>query len=161
MSQELCMKIRLSRVQQGYSVTVWASPLVEEFMKSLGTGRDGDTEDLSHFGGRWRSTSEALRVWNASNMDNVFRGQTFTLDSIGAPLDLTHTHGEQWVNLSFLRLVGISREGGVTFVVQGVHTLEALRTIKNNIATGVQRLYSEFIRPVDLSIELVTSEQRG
>ena len=159
---DMCMKIRLTRVQQGYAVNVWASPLVEEFVRGLGNGTNFNLTTSNHHNNRWQSsTGGDLRCWHSEIGDRAFSNASFSIDHVGAALDLSSTHGEGYVNMAFLRLVGISNEGGVTFIVPGVHTLDALRTLKNNIATAAQRLYSEYIRPVDLTIELTTQEQRG
>jgi len=153
---QLCVGIKLSRSTHGIKIHAQASPMVEEYMRSLGTG---ERQLVDAIGRGWIPVDRAvpLQVWTATSqaLQNMTHPQ-FNLSYVGRGLDLSNDLGPNVVNLSFLRLAGISSEAGITFHVKGqVFSLEALRTLKNALGSAARTLYMDFIKPVELSCTLV------
>lgn len=62
------------------------------------------------------------------------------------------------LNLSFLRLVGISQPGGVTFHIGGIFGEDVLDTLERAIGLATKEVYSQFMKPIKLTIALEVSE---
>jgi len=62
------------------------------------------------------------------------------------------------VNLSFLRIVGISEGAGVTFSVRGVHSYEALTKMREKIGEAYRTLYRAYMKPIQMDIIVSTQE---
>jgi hypothetical protein len=62
------------------------------------------------------------------------------------------------VNLSFLRLVGLSKEP-VTFTVRGVYSQEAMDTMQKMFSDAILQLYLDFIKPIDVVICITSSQE--
>lgn len=152
-SGELCMRLSLSRSALGLKVNVKVSPLIENFMRSLGTG---DPEDVTAYGRLWLPEQETmpLKVWNMGrNPMHTMTSNRYSIAMPGSKLDLTHDVGPDAVNLSMLRLVGASEGDGVTFHIKGsVHSLDGLRDLKNKLGAAGRNLYVDYIKPVDLTV---------
>ena len=89
------------------------------------------------------------------DQDNINRPGQALVDS--------HFQGETGrnkrnINLSFLRLVGISEGAGVTFAVRGVHTYEALTQMRESLGEAYKRFYRTYMKPICMSITVSTSE---
>src|SRR3990167_4038309 len=135
---ETSLTVSLSRSTSGLMVAVKAHPKVEAFMKSLG---NGDVLDVKAAGPYWRAIPRvgmALYEPFAAQADG----------SKAKPL----------INLSFLRLAGISEGAGVTFSVRGVHTHESLSKIKEDIGEGYRKFYYMFMKPIRMDIVVSTQE---
>lgn len=154
-SGELCLRVTLSRCDVGIQVNVKASPLIEAYMKGLG---NGEATPVAALGKNWTKVKEdgpELAIWDASRsalsslQDNQAK---FALNYPGRDLSLAGEIAPNCVNLTFLRLVGISEKDGVTFNIKGiVYSLDGLRTIKNAIGQAGRELYVNYIRPVDMT----------
>lgn len=163
-SGEIVTQVTLHRSMRGLTVSVKAHEAVEEFAKALG---DGESQDIKIYGRHWHPVGdsilriynhdpklariEALTVegWNGGKENLVAR-----YDRPGNPL--FDEHG--YLNISFLRLVGVSSGPGVTFGVSGIYTLENLRVIRDKISAACRKFYVHYMRPVDLSVTISTQE---
>lgn len=156
-NEETCIQIQLMRGPQGLTVVTKVHPRVEEFMRQSNKNQKVDLGAVSRL---WLPTQKdkPLLAWNGERLgqhpspDGSFN---FTLDQLGQPL-----YREGLINLSFLRLVGISEDAGIGFCLKGVHSIEALRDIKEKIAVASRKFYVEFLRPVDMSIRVSSMELR-
>lgn len=153
---ELCLMVNLSRGREGLLLNVKTSPLVEKFMQDLG---NGTKDPLAKFErGFWApNKSDELYIYNAGRdtLTQIANPdlQRYRLDRIGDRLDLSSEFGPGIINLSFLRIVGVSEADGVTLNIKGsVMSLDGLRDLKNKIGAAARALYVDFIRPVDLSV---------
>ena len=126
----------------GLTFHVKALKEVEDFMRGLGSG---DSNPLEAVTKNWYSLANEppVMVWNQKQ--NI-SDQVFALGKVGdvfARNDVT--------NLSFLQLVGISNPTGVGFGVKGVWSLQELRGIRGGIEDAIEKLWNEYIRPVEMS----------
>lgn len=157
---ETSLTVTLIRSAGGLTVYAKAHPMVEAFIQGLGTG---ETVDVKASGPYWRSVGldkdKPLLIHRlAEPIPNIAlsNGDVVTICRPGQPLlcntEPGHSPNTSAVNLSFLRLVGISEGAGVAFSVRGVHTLEALNHIHKLIGEGYRTFYKEYLKPVKLDV---------
>lgn len=154
---EAVVKVRLQRTLKGIRLTVWAHPCVEELFR---TWSGGAVEDVSIYGRYWDSP-ERLQVYTTDHGKLYsYTGGQYGLSSPGGVL-MSESKGPTWLNLSFLRLVGISMEEGKTFRINEVYGLTELRELSDQIKAACRHFWVEYLMPVDLSMTLSTmSEER-
>ena len=170
---ETSLTMTLIRSSSGLTVAVKAHPSVEAFIRGLG---DGQTVDVKAAGPYWRPVSREGRplmvytqtqtvepvVLNSGDFANINRcGQPMienqSNDGSGLTLSISG-RGRQLVNLSFLRLVGISEGPGITFAVRGVHTYEAVNRMRELIGEAYKQFYRVYMKPIKMDIVVSTSE---
>jgi len=168
-SGELCIQTTLSRRNRrhgdppdwkgGLLISVKTLPRVEEFMQSLGTG---ETVDVGTVGRHWQAMSaHPLHAYIIQNIPTHpgEDGTTVSLDKLGNPLLLIDPErGEKYpmINLSFLRLRGISDGAGITFGIKGVYSLDEMQRIEKRLTAAQRRFYNDYMRPIDITIQLIT-----
>ena len=163
---ETSLTVSLSRSTSGLMVAVKAHPRVEAFMKSLG---NGDVLDVKAAGPYWRAIPRdgVLHVYTLTEVIpsfNLENGTAVTITRVGMALyepfaaQADGSKAKPLINLSFLRLAGISEGAGVTFSVRGVHTHESLSKIKEDIGEGYRKFYYMFMKPIRMDIVVSTQE---
>jgi hypothetical protein len=169
---EICIQVTFQRGRipgdkpgAGLIVEAKIHPLVEETIASFG---GGDTVDVRTTGRHWTSgdknnpllaydlTSPAVSGVLGSGKD------LYLLDAPGQPLlgDGQRTSNEV-VNLSFLRLKGLSEGAGMKFFVRGVFTLEQVRNIADKVQNASRSFYVSYMKPVGVTIMVSTQELGG
>lgn len=162
---ELRITTTLKRTREGLSLTVYATPLIEEAIRGLG---NGTTQPLELYGREWRvqkaeDLQEAL-VYHLSESNNLMgvqgngSGLLYRLDQPGRALIDHHSHDYPITNLSFLRLGKISREGGVTFSIDGVHSLDGIKSMNESIKRASREFCVNFLKPVNMSTTILIHE---
>lgn len=169
-SGEVCIQTLLSRRGRksgdpndwkgGMVLTVKTLPRVEEFIQSLG---NGSVVDVGTVGRYWTPIIGKLEAYNIQPIPNQQSedGSVITFDMLGKPLISVDAEGRERypvINLSFLRLKGISEGAGVSFGIKGVYSLDELRKMKDKIVAAQRRFYVEYLRPVDLLVTVSTQE---
>lgn len=124
----------------GLTVHVKAIPAVEEFFKGLGSG---EARPLESFTKNWYSLKTPITVWDQKQ---PLVDPMFCVGKVGDGFERNST-----TNLSFLQLAGVSNPEGVEFGVKGVWSLQELRHIRGNIEDAVEKLWNEYVRPVEMS----------
>lgn len=167
---ETCIITTLSRTALGLQVRVKTHPCVELFMRGLAAPEQPPLE-VALQDRYWVTPANkpplmAYRL--ASPMPSIVNPATglnlFTLDRLSRPLldgGADHEGSRERdlpVNLSYLRLCGISDSAGQVFNVRGVYSLDALRQLQERIAYAQQQFYINYIRPVNLSVIVSTQE---
>ena len=140
----------------GLTVSVKTHRNVEEFARAMGTG---EASDVVLIGRYWRPVGEQpLMVYDssfiASETLKTDEGRAFRFDRVGQPL----IADDGTINISFLRLVGVSEGAGVTFRVEGIFSVENLRFTRDVISSACRRFYIQYMRPVDLTVQISTQE---
>lgn len=165
---ETCVITTLSRTALGLSLRVKAHPALELFMRGLASP-DAPPVEVSLTDRYWVSaTKQPLLAYRLGTpLPSIINPATgapfFTLDRLSRPLlDDTDSEGRSRgdvpINLSYLRLIGISEGAGVVFHIRGVYSLDALRTIQEKLVDAQQQFYINYIRPVNLSVIVSTQE---
>ena len=159
---ETVTQVILHRSMKGVSLQVKAHPAIEEFARALG---DGEAQDIKIYGRHWHAIGDKpLRIYN--NDLKVFKCESLTTDDPGnAKIGFRYDQpgqplidGNGFLNISFLRLVGVSEGGGVTFGISGVYTLDSLKRIRDSISSACRKFYVHYMRPVDLSVTISTQD---
>ena len=141
----------------GLRLTVRARPEVEEFIQSLG---NGSLVDVGTVGRYWQALDKgslSAYVIQSIPPQQSDDGCMITLDRLWHPL-IIPSEGDRYpiVNLSFLRLRGISDGIGVTFGVKGVYSFGELCQIRDRVTAASRRFYIEYLRPIDLTVTVST-----
>jgi hypothetical protein len=158
-----CATVQFRRSQGGLSVTVKVTPEIEALMKSWGSGESSPVTD---YGRQWvqQKGGAPLRVWSLGRDPGQLHAGScyYRISKPGEALILDEGQSGLLgglVNMSFLRLVGVSEGNGVTFELRGVHTLESLRALAEKVKVCIRRLYTDFLMPIDISVSLTSSTQ--
>lgn len=166
---ETSLNVTLVRSAGGLTVYVKAHPAIEAFVRGLGAG---DVSDVRASGPYWRpagTEGKPLMIYTMTEqVPNVILddGSPVTISRPGQPLlgnnpdegRIGQGNGRQMVNLSFLRLVGISEGAGLIFNVRGVHTYEAVNRMREYIGEGYRKFYKQYMKPVKMDIVVSTQE---
>lgn len=159
---ETVIQTTLHRAPIGLSVSVKVHPGIEEFMRRAG---GGETVPVAASGRYWTplsKTAPPLQAYVITPLEPfvIEDGSYVNLEALGYPLILDRN--DRWpsnsVNISFLRLVGISEGAGITFGVKGVTSLSGASRLKDKLALAQIRFYKEYLRPMDFEITVSTSE---
>ena len=165
-------RIRISLTRSPLSpllVNIWARPEVEDFMRLLGTGEQQDVQTLGRY---WtphgiNKQERKLYVYELSQlMGPLTVGDllTYRLDLPGQPLTIRTENdrpfggggGEEVLNMSFLRCVGISGPNGVSFSVAGVFERKSIDRLGKYIELATQKFYRELLKPYKLIVGVYT-----
>lgn len=155
---ETCIDFSLERSSEGLKAIIKASPRVEEFMKGLGT--EGELIQVSGVNRFWvpsKGNSPLTAYSLNSKIEEYGKNpdSEFHIDRLGAPLiEPIPDYRKERVNLSFLRLVGISEGMGVPFYVRGVYSKDMVNKMLDQIGIGLRRLYIDFIRPMNVNVQI-------
>jgi hypothetical protein len=166
---ETVLQMSLGRGPKGLKVKVKAHNLIESLMQNWAPRakmREGQTEadplivPVSSYDRYWTPIGEGdLLTYAVGEVSGPFpyaNGQ-YSLAAFGQPLRLERS---DTINLSFLRLVGISSGSGVGFYVNGIYSLPEARKIKESIEMAAVRFYTDYLLPVNLELSLMTQEVR-
>lgn len=162
---ESCVSLSFRRNMAGLSLSVKTHPGIETFFRSLSTG---EFSDVTGIGRHWIPIGGVpLRIHNLVEQVptiSIEAGRRIRFDRPGqqllAPSGATSPDGVplQDVNLSFLRLIGISEGAGVTFTVRGVYSEQAVNQMRDTLAEAAKKFYQTFMKPINLTVSIVTSE---
>jgi hypothetical protein len=162
-SGEMPIIVGLSRHKAGLKLQVKGLPIVEDFFRDFA---QGEVQPVVNHARHWYPVSgKPLMVYALPKSlgQMVADDDTrFTLDKVGNPL-LIQTHADRpdtSLNLSFLRLVGISEGDGVAFTVKGAMDLEETRRLAQRIMLASRRFFIAYMRPVNINVFVSTQEMR-
>lgn len=160
------IEVEIGRGWRGVSVRVKVAEEVEEFIKSMGSGI---IHDVRTYGIYWKPQGgTTLDIYNISSNEKdpmmASDGSHFVLNKPGQPLLLLEDHPdiaptEEVLNLSFLRLVGISKGNGVTFTVKDVCDKEQLADLRDRIQSAIESFYVKYLKPINLIVTILTQER--
>jgi hypothetical protein len=152
-SGEQKLQITIRRGSKGIRVTIRAAKEIEEHFRE----QVNDAERVNDFARAW--VGSGLSVWSLSAPvgSQAIGGQLYTIERPGQSL----LAGDDVVNISFLRLVGISEPQGVTFEVRGAFSVTFVQNLVRKLTTAAKAYYTEFLRPINVTISMVTQENRG
>lgn len=162
-SGEMCLNINVRRALGGVNFSVKAAPAVEALFKSWGDGGSRRVHEYVRDG--WLPVGGAqLNVYNLAKPNGISigdDGETFCIDNPGHPIISTHpvSGQENVLNMSFLRLEGISTDTGISFSIKGVYTIEMLKKIVDRIRFASRRIYNSYLKPADFNLQVFTSVQ--
>jgi len=144
------------KIDQGKdAIVLWlrAHAIVEDFFKGQST-----KEDLvSAVGnGYWYKVGDPDgKIYRLAGPRGSYTGNGYTLDYpgyFGTNEDLGLPHN--CVNLSFLRMKGISEPDGVKLGIKGVMSLSARRELRDSVKTAMGKFVRDYLIPVTLELEI-------
>ena len=156
--------IRVSRSFGGLSITVKTAPEVEEFFRGLGDGQS--TTAVSTISRWWTPLGGLIptnfRVYSIPEESTLLQphdapdGVRYRLDSPGGRLQRPDSNV---INMSFLRLVGISGEEGIRFSVAGVYRDPEIDRFLKCFQSACSDFYRSYLKPIDRSMILSIEER--
>lgn len=155
-------RLSLQRTPSGVTVCVYSIPAIEEFMRSAS---GGEVVAVNTLGRYWQPTKEGnpltAYVIPVMRLATDFSGNGVSLDRLGQPLiePSQQVPGREQVNLSIMRLVGISEGSGIAFKMRGVYSLDELRKMRDRVIQAARNFYIEYLQPVDVSGVLISSTE--
>lgn len=174
-NSEVLIEQHLKRTARGLLMEVKAHPMVEEIFQAWSI--DKSMETASAHGRYWMPADEGdeLQVWRMNQIIPITplgQGYQYRVDRLGTLLiegnDLERQNpggdlnphpamsGISTVNISYLRLVGISGEKGKRFIVRGVFSLDGLKEINSMTTAAIRRIFMDYMRPVELNVVMST-----
>lgn len=141
---------------KGLEINVKAVPELENFIKNLGSGAIHPVTS-----NHWYNPAEE-KGWHGKVQKNEVWAMEHTIDN---PYYSLHYVGERLiqgsqVNLSFLRLVGISDEGGITFGEAKPYSRSERVRIKGQISVAVREFVLDYLTPNRSVFNLVSDLDR-
>lgn len=162
------MMAEFERSGVGLKFNIRAHPVIEEFMRNAMGVSEPSMRPVEEFSRHWEpakgeSRKELLVYDIPKELTGVFpisSGASYRMDRPGYPIfvpgDGLETRGAPRVlNLSFLRLVGISEPGGVTFHIGGIYSEPLLDELESVLHNATREVYNQFMKPIKISVELV------
>ena len=161
------IQINIRNGIDGLIITAKANEKIENYFKRISQGVVEEV-DLRVTGRAWILKDDPaayLKVYrtgheNALNgviaiPNGIIRG--YRLDVPGKRIiDYDQATGQAIINISFLRLEGLSTVGA-TFGVKGLHSPIQTRLVYDGILAAVDNFVSTFLAPINLTINLVES----
>lgn len=149
---EQMISVSLLRNTAGIKVTVKAHPAVEEHFAA----QSGELLSVTEFGREWTSKS-ALQVYHVVADPGVVTGPSgrYQIATVGRALV-----NDEVVNLSFLRLRGISEENGVTFYLKGAYSWPYVQKLAQRIVQAGRQFYMDYLKPGDITVTISTQETK-
>lgn len=152
------LKLSMTPHKKGLLVEVKAHPLIEDFIRSLGSGK---TQSLEENIGRGRTgwtvtdpEAGPIAVWHMGQNLELPPGEReqFYLNLPGYGLLYDNI-----INLSFLRIAGISN--GVSFISErDVYPIAFRRELKRRIGDAFRRFCMDYIKPVKITLVMTGLE---
>lgn len=144
----------------GLLVHVHADSAIEEFFR---TQSGGQTNVVELFGQTWVSVEKGQQVeaYRCPKLpSNQFSLGRYTIEQVSRPL-LTSNRDDglsqfNMVNLSFLKLVGISKPEGVRFGVIGAYSIDYIANLNRQLTAEVKQFLLDYITPVNVNLKIVS-----
>ena len=159
-------QITIHRGTEGLTISVRVNERIEGFFRRVSQGII-EEYDLRVVNKVWnpKDGSNVIKLYQISHERNLFEPtffkknsvRGFRLDAVGRRiLDFDPTTGEPLVNISFLRIVGLSEKDFI-FTVAGVYGELQVKLIYNSIVTAINEFCATYLSPITLTINLVES----
>lgn len=151
----------------GLIVHVVARPDVEAFMQGMSKGKKMPVDAFADSwqngnpnGGTLEVYETAEVKWENTNvytLNNIAESPLITpFDAKAAARGLPQPNAQELVNLSFLRLAGISDESGVRVGILGAYSNEYLNRLKLALPRAIKQFLQDYIVPVTLNLQVIS-----
>lgn len=155
------IQFALTRNREGLRVSLKTVPEVEDFFRGLGNGHE---EEVAIHGRYWIGTRGETPLTIYNQVVAIPPGHDkpyYRVDRPGQPLlefgpDGSGLQGA--INLSFLRLKGISTGAGVSFTVSGVYSRDLILDMKDKMERATLNFYKQFLKPLNFAVFVSTQE---
>lgn len=142
----------------GLILTIKGNRQIEDYMRGL--SRDQKI-DVSTYGDMWYNcgSDEPLNVYA---IEEGFASRKYSLTQVNLPLLSANNDGarlrgpdEETVNLSFLKLVGISRPEGITLGIAGAYSAQYLSTLRLKLPVATEQFLRDHLVPITINLSLI------
>ena len=149
----------LSRTRVGASLHVLVHPDVEDFFRENSKGM---TEAVEKYGRYWES-SKPLRVWVFPSSDKEANEDSlYTMWAPGWMLMASDGDTDKPTpNISFLRLVGASQDGGITINIDALMSRKYVQETAKVLSEACGTFYNDFIQDIHISISISKATHGG
>jgi hypothetical protein len=147
----------LRRIKNGVRVDVRVDPAVEEFFQQWGGGK---TTHVNLVGNLWKPLSgiSPLQAWNMMPLNrDPMSALGYDIQGLGRAL---HNPADaSYCNISFLRLVGASKET-VSFYFEDIVSGDGLSRLTERLREAQGRFYDQYLKPATFEIQVMTDSRR-
>lgn len=152
----------------GLLMRVIARPEVEDFMASLGNNRKSPVDAYSDAWQNCNPEGPTLEVYESDHKFDRHRG--YTLEAVGLPPIIDSSNDgrpttsrmlatqDESFNLSFLRVVGIGSDEGVTVGFLGPYSNDYIRRLRMGLAPALRTFLSDYIAPITINLQIVNGK---
>jgi hypothetical protein len=157
---ELLLQTAVRRDKKGVTITVRASASIEDMMATMAL--DQAPRPVAEYHRYWTSDKNLVVYGLAADLGGIKAVSSrlaYRLDRPGNPLDLrddARGAGIEIINLSFLRLVGVS--DGVSFTVNQVYSRDGIADLCKKVEEATRHFYVQYLKPIDMRIMVITQE---
>lgn len=142
--------LAIDRGPKGLEIFVKTDPRVEDFVKSLGTGKK---ENVEIYGRTWYSLAgKPLEVWH---MEKALLSSLYTLDGVTEPFKSPR---DGRVNLALLRVVGVGSPEGARFGISGPFSKTHVREVMGDVINETRNLIRDYIVPIHMNLRISSQE---
>lgn len=148
-------ELSMSRGVNGLTIIAKVHPSIEELLRSWGSG---ERQAVAAYGRHWQA-DEPLTVHSLTqDVPSQMRSgnDVYTLKEPGQPM----VNEQGVLNLSFLRLVGISAGSGIKFSIRGVHSKDSADNIRGAVGKAIRQFYMDYLLPIDLNVVISSEDVR-
>lgn len=155
---ETLLQVQILRNKKGITITARASSAIEDLMATMVELKPRNVQEFHRY---WQSEKDLLVYGLAADLGGIKTVSprlAYRLDRPGNALEIEERGlmGVPVINLSFLRLVGIS--DGVTFTVNQVCSRDGVVDLCKKLEEATRHFYIQYLKPVDMRIMVLTQE---
>ena len=150
---DICwLEIAIAGKLKGLEFHVKADHRIEEFIKSISQ----DSMPLTEYGGWIAKPASCPIPQEVYSVNDNPNGDLYRFDAVGG--SFLKTPRDLRVNLSFLKLVGISNPNGVEFITTTPISNGTVKTIAADILQATEKFVKDYILPVGFNLRLTSTE---
>lgn len=142
--------LAISRGPRGLEVFAKTDSRIEDFIKTLGSGKK-DTVEV--YGRSWYGLGPTdLEI---HTIDRNIPNDRYTLEAVA---EGWKSNRDDRTNLSFLRIVGIGSPEGIRFGVAGPFSRSFVKTVMADVIAETRNLIRDYIVPVHINLRISSTE---
>lgn len=151
------------RNKVGLILKIKARRDVEDFMRGLADGHRTLVEAVGDSWYNCNNSGTPLEVYDAAV---EARNKLYTMNGVGQPLlviqdpgRLRAANNEEQVNLSFLKLVGISNSEGVSIGFVGAYSADYVSKVRNALPNVVTQFLRDYLVPITINLQIISRNE--
>jgi hypothetical protein len=143
-------------------INVRARPEIENFMRGLANDRK---LPVDNFADMWDSVNK--QILQAYDIQQNFPSHVYTLEAVGLPLlpnyievnlGKKEAFNNDTVNLSFLKLVGISEPEGVSIAFNNPYSAQYINKFKALWPAAALQFLRDYVVPITIHLSIVSKK---
>jgi hypothetical protein len=146
----------------GLIIRLQTRPDVEEFISGLVNGRRYQVDAVGEGWTNCNPEAAPLEVYEFEN--GSVEQRNYTLENVTGPLLIPQNDGRlriggtppELVNLSFLRVVGVSNPSGVVIGLPGAYSSEYVKRVRNTFPSAVKQFLQDYLVPITINLQVLS-----